>query len=1014
MKNKQPKPKPYKGISDIKLNWDAVNSFISDVVLKENITAKELDAALAQKAKQQTYKQDKSRQGANTVPQNKISHDKDNKTSGVVTISSVKQASEPIHIKSKESLEDIAEDIVAFTSTRRKSGVSAAMRVHCVFDGKDDFYWFTSDLVNFYKYPELKRYGHFVPKNSDIAIRMQTTELGNPFSYPHWNEIKRYVNSEVCVENRSDFQNQTIGIAGDDILYQYRDIHDFLEALKENREDIIEVESKIQELKKQMDELKELKDTAHKRGQITKSIKDLQAEYRILTQQQEDLKNITIYIRKQSEMRYSLIVDPIQTRIKTQNIFDGISIIIDGGPGTGKSTTMIHRLAYLTDLFAINEDEKNKTHRFNLNAIQRNQLRKAIDSQRDWMFFSPSKLLKDYLAEAMKKEGLKNTSQKVWNWKEYLTLILQENYHLLEISEGDAPFKVCNLTGTLFYQNSGIIDEFTKFYLGQLQEIKSKLPKLEKEEKVYAWTAIAQGIEKKLEGSENYNMPQFISLFNSLEYAYGDDCKELLREKNAAIRDMSFEICELLDKNKKVKAVIEDLFDITTEQEDTIYAVEESDEIVAEDKVEESSTNRIISWFKSFGEDKERKEQKTYDNRLSVEIQKWIKSFCYFKTNNDNQLSDVHQMMSDELLPILGDAYDSQFKKIGELIVFEQFAQYTRGVKAIMLNGIPAKYKKFRSHIIKTKFDGCNLRLLRDVMQRKQGKELHHQEQSLLLGFINSLVKLIMSIAGTNIRHTYIEAYEEVARPIIGVDEATDFCACDIYAMQSLLSRDFFSLTLCGDMMQRMTPHGIKSWKELDNIVPNPKVVDLKTSYRQSKKILELAREMYIDDRGEPPSYRAFMKSSRVPSPLAYVNDNELPKIEWISKRISEVYRAYGEQLPSIAIFVNDFGYIPRFIEALQKTEFFTKNRIKVLDGINDTLRVKENHICVYPIDSVKGMEFDVVFFHDIDKCSNREMINRYIYVGVSRAAFFLAITLSENNKEISKYFEQNKDWFKI
>jgi DNA helicase IV len=63
----------------------------------------------------------------------------------------------------------------------------------------------------------------------------------------------------------------------------------------------------------------------------------------------------------------------------------------------------------------------------------------------------------------------------------------------------------------------------------------------------------------------------------------------------------------------------------------------------------------------------------------------------------------------------------------------------------------------------------------------------------------------------------------------------------------------------------------------------------------------------------------------------------------------------------------------------------------------------------------VKGMEFDVVFFHNIDKSNAKmELVKRYIYVGVSRAAFFLGITMNEENLEISRYFEKKKDWFKI
>ena len=63
---------------------------------------------------------------------------------------------------------------------------------------------------------------------------------------------------------------------------------------------------------------------------------------------------------------------------------------------------MIHRLAYLTDTFAIKEDEKNKLNKYKISTSQRKQLLDAIKTNRDWMFFSPSQMLKEYLAEAMK------------------------------------------------------------------------------------------------------------------------------------------------------------------------------------------------------------------------------------------------------------------------------------------------------------------------------------------------------------------------------------------------------------------------------------------------------------------------------------------------------------------------------------------------------------------------------------------------------------------------------------
>ena len=973
-----------KGISSLRLNWDAVNSFISDVKVKEKIPAEIKKVASAPKPKPKSEKINSAIYKEDSAPLDKsfVDRNKQMTTKPIGTNDAQPVVSK--HKKTKEYLIDIVEDLDSCAKARKRIGIPALARVHCVFDGDYETFWFTSRAFTPRELSGLNSYGRFVPKYSDVAIRMQKGDVGTTFQYTTRNNIKRVEEHHVLLENQTDFQNQTIAIAGDSQIYQYRNIQEFLEALRQNREDIRDIEHRLKELEDQKKEVK----TPHERGQITNSIKKLQEEYRILTQQQEDLKNITIYIRKQGEMRYSLIVDPIQTRIMSQNLFDGKTIVIKGGPGTGKTTTMIHRLAYLTDTFAIEEDEKNNQNKYKLAPLQRRILLDAKKAKRDWMFFSPSQMLKDYLADAMKKEGLENTNEKVWNWKDYCRIILQDYYHLL----GDnAPFKVCYLTETLFYQNSGIINAFTNFYLDQLRGIKDNLPQLSTAEKTYEWVSIAKNIQKRFEDADNYDLAHFVSLFNSLESIYSNDCKRLLRERDGDLKGLAEMICALLEENKTAKSEIEEILELT-------------DDVLLEGETEEEETHES---------DEEETTDKPKENKMSVEVQKWLKSYCYSKIGEVKEMSDKHKLIEEILLPVMQDRFDNEIRKLGELMIFEQYAKCTRGIRTVMLVGIPSLYKKFRAYLNKTKFEGCDLKLLRDVMQRRQGKELHHQEQSLLLGFINSLVKQIIA-SGAKVSHDYIDAYEEVARPIIGIDEATDFSICDIYAMQSLLMREFNSLTLCGDMMQRMTSYGINSWNELDGVVSNITPVEMKTSYRQSKKLLEVARQLYIDTLKEVPSYKAFMKSSKVPAPLVYVDEDEHSKIEWISKRISEVYRAYGEQLPSIAIFVTDKGYIPRFVERLQKTEFFTQNKTKVLDGTNEG-NTPESHICVYPIDVVKGMEFDVVFFHNIDKSdADMDLVKRYIYVGVSRAAFFLGITMNEEIREISRYFEKRKDWFKI
>lgn len=974
--------------SKIELNWAKVLAFVSDAPAKDKITKEERIAAENWKPQPQIVERKEEKEKTKSIeepPQPSIS-----------------QIDVPILKRTKEGLIDIVEALDACAKVRRELDVFSVARVHCLYDKNYETFWFTNRAYLPRELSSLRSFGRFVPKYSDIAIKMQRSKVGTSFDYNTINRIKRLEEHHVILENQSDLQNHTIAIAGDKLTYQYRNIQAFLNDLRKNSEDVRDIESQIIALNE------EKKNNPQKRSQINNSLKKLEEEYRILTLQQEDLKNITIYIRKQGEMRYSQIVDPIQTRIMSDNLFDGKTIVIIGGPGTGKTTTMIHRLAYLTNTFAIKEDAQKKQNKYKLTSSQRKQLFEAIKENRDWMFFSPSQMLKEYLANAMKKEGLTNTAEKVWNWKDYCRMILQNNYHLLETTDSNAPFKICYLKDTLFYQGSDIIDTFTNFYLDQFREIKDQLPKLETGENIFKWTAIARSIQKKFDEADNFDLAHFVSLFYSLESLYGSDRSRLLRERSNVLSELAEKVCAILDENDKAKSEIKDIYDLTSDE--LVEDAGADKDFDDEDELDNTGglKSKLKKWLKpSSG-------NKPVEHELSSEIQKWLKSYCYSKVNEESKLTDEQSLIADILVPLIEYKFDDEIRKIGELMAFEQYAKYTRGVCSIMLNGIPARYKRFRGYLIKTKYEGCNLKMLRDLMLNKQGMELHHQEQALLLGFINTLVKKIKDTALANFRHDYIDAYDEVSRPIIGIDEATDFSICDIYAMQSLLTRGFNSLTLCGDIMQRMTDFGIKSWSELDNVLESPKPVEMKTSYRQSKKLLEVARQLYSDTLGEIPSYRAFMKSTKVPAPLMYVEENELYKIEWISKRISEVYRAYGEQLPSIAIFVTDKGYIPRFIEYLENSTFLKEKKIKVIDGTN-TSNILENHICVYSIDVVKGMEFDVVFFHNIDKTdANMELVKRYIYVGVSRAAFFLGITMIKEKREISRYFEKNKDWFSI
>ena len=898
----------------------------------------------------------------------------------------------------KESLYQIASNIKEGHETfKREHFGPVVARVHGTIDGKEQTYWFLLGQMNksMYGRDALKNLGVFTPRNSSLATKILNNEIGTKIEHSGIDDLKRKRIYNIVAENKADLQNRSIVLVGDSQKYIYTDLVSFLSALQNKQREIEENERKQEEQRRLIEELKKQEETAHQRSVLTKGLKKLEEEKRILTLQQEEMNNLTRFIRQQGKLRFNPILDPVQNRIKTQNLFNGVTIVIDGGPGTGKTTTMIQRLKYLTDWDAIEEDFLEETNRYGLSASQRDALKRAIEQDRDWIFFSPSELLKEYLKEAMDKEGLTKIGAKVWNWDEYRKKIIREKYVLVGASTDNTPFVMARTNEQLIYNSSDVISEFNDFLLDQLKNLKDRLPKLPEDTQKYLWVNIATAIRDRLSNTEDFSIQQFIQLFYNLEQLYSADCKELLDENRTRVKNIADELfAYLLDDEERYQQMAE-LIERNSSQEQS----DEEEEEEAENEPEQTEID----------------EAEELSLKVSRLIKQWFKRYCYAQLNSEIKLTARQEKVTSIVEPLLKEEHKEQMTRVGELALFEQFAKYTRGVKSNIFGGFAAKYKRFRRNVFANKSEGWNLTILQELLQRREGKELHAQEQSLLIGTINNIVKEVKKIVKTPINHVFVEAYNDLCRPIIGVDEATDFSKFDIYAMESLLSENFNSLTLSGDLMQRLTCSGITEWNYIEPIVKNMKVLEMKTSYRQSTSLLKVAKDLYYDTIGEEPDYVAHLKSTKVPKPIAYCSNDEHAKVNWIEQRIGEVYKAYGKKLPSIAIFLNNKEDIPRFVRQLEDTDFAVDNGIGVVDGSAGNVLASSNQIRVYPIDVVKGMEFDVVFFHNIDDANvDENLIKRYIYVGVSRAAFFLGITLNSHNEDIVKYFDSKVDNWKI
>ena len=183
---------------------------------------------------------------------------------------------------------------------------------------------------------------------------------------------------------------------------------------------------------------------------------------------------------------------------------------------------------------------------------------------------------------------------------------------------------------------------------------------------------------------------------------------------------------------------------------------------------------------------------------------------------------------------------------IGELAWFtKNFASMCRGLESGLISQIPKMYKAFRKQLVADKSTDYKLPLLDAIIKKDNNKHLHPEEQNLLLGFMNNMFNSIYKksrVRFDGLKNKYVVAYKENVRPVIGIDEATDYSLLDYYFMVSFRYYDFCSITLCGDIMQGLNNNGIKQWSDLKRLVlPEMEVANLNISYRQLPTLLDVS-----------------------------------------------------------------------------------------------------------------------------------------------------------------------------
>lgn len=666
-------------------------------------------------------------------------------------------------------------------------------------------------------------------------------------------------------------------------------------------------------------------------------------------------KGLKHQVRSAMSLRDQPILDKFQSEIFRLPLDS--KLVILGPPGTGKTTTLIKRLGQKLNIESLELPEQLK--------IKNSQAGEA-GHKVSWVMFTPTDLLKHFLKEAFAKEQVPASSEQIKTWDNYSNDLGRNVLSILQ-STGSSGFvkrNVQHLNDDAYSKLPSFCDSFLCYHKeAMIKELLSSIAQLEdiNSPQLKGLVENIKSIRQSLEQSsliEFYrNLEKYQDEINSLIALAKEESEKGLREALAyqvnTNREFIAELVAVIDNWKKRKS---------------IDAVEDDDED------EEDEENLTTPQQRAFSEYK-----RAINGLARAKYQK--------RTPSSNTLSAAIIKWLDERLP-----EPEKLIKLGSLAIRMRELRKFKNAELRYLKAISKNYRAFRKteEHFKRWFESSPLKPNQieqaelDVLvlaNLRVSKELLAQRfvQQKMDGAAFSK----LSIVNENFKNQ------------IFVDEATDFTPIQLACMEALAEPSIGSFFACGDFNQRLTEHGSKSTTDLNWISSKIVTETITTVYRQSELLNTFATSLLKEVGGDieysgklPDSY-----NHKGVMPVLLENTDETSQIvSWLKDRIGEVENQV-EELPSIAVLVNNEEEVKPLADALnEELEDLNIRAVACRDGQS---LGEGNDVRVFDIQHIKGLEFEAVFFVGVDvlASSKPNLIDKFLYVGATRAATYLGIT---------------------
>lgn len=651
-------------------------------------------------------------------------------------------------------------------------------------------------------------------------------------------------------------------------------------------------------------------------------------------------------------------------------------VMLSGPPGTGKTTTLIKRVAHKTRVHALSEEDQE---------LVPEDRREEVFHDENWTMFTPTELLRLYLKEAFSQEGVAASDGRIRTWADERRRLARDVFKILKGAEQgrfrldeSLPVLEDESASGLKVLHERFFDVFKRRTVERFDHHLTQLAKCDDPELV----TLALSARRRAGGLTL----DFQSLFDLVDMQGECAARERALEKvtGAALKDVVNRLIRGGTLLEGVAKLVESYSgDAATEDGD-----DEDDAAVSEP----APRDRRAAALKVLKEAAQARAKELAGG--PVRTKEGIRS---------------------EVLALVGKDFPAKasIEPLGAQLLLLEHLRFLGSTHLKLVDRVPTEYQRFRREA-----SGSGLyrpKELKTALHRSMVNG--HEVDAMLLVMLRNGNRFFTREGkralrqGINPQFATLKSLRGEYRTQILVDEATDFSPLQLACMSELAHPDFRSFFACGDTRQRVTGWGIADLRDLEWSAPNIEVRPVSVGYRQSARLAELASTL-ADIGGE---------GATVLKMPAKIEDAEIPPLlgeklsgknlaRWLCDRIREVEQAIGK-LPSTAIFVDGDHRLDPLLRDLQP--LLDEHNLSVVACKEGRVVGSEAQVRAFDIQHIKGLEFEAVFFVGIDELAERlpELFDRFLYVGVTRAATYLGMTCSG---ELPKKLESTRARFSV